>query len=251
MVRLKIISKGELDFMNSNSAFCRPAVLSPRWFFILLSVTALAACQKSDTVPTTAERLKSVEQKQQTEPDFYVPRKAVDYMSDLKSIKENTPRAAPVVASIAAPVAVPASAPAEVKTAVAETRSAAPTAPTPAPTPAATQAATPPSAPAANVVASAAPTARPTPSKDVAAALTLLSQEQPEFPRDALRDGVAGGRVKAKLTIDAAGGVSDVVIVEAAPPRVFNRAVTQALSRWKFNPGADGRTFVTEVTFKL
>ena len=251
VVRLKIISMGELDFMNSNSAFCRSAARDPRWFFILLSITALTACQKSDTIPTTAERLKSVEQKQQTEPDFYVPRKAVDYMSDLKSIKENTPRAAPVVAPIAAPVAVPATAPAEVKTAVAESRAAAPTAPTPLPTPAATQAATPPSMPAANLVASAAPTARPTPAKDVAVALTLLSQEQPEFPRDALRDGIAGGRVKAKLTINAAGGVSDVVIVEATPPRVFNRAVTQALSRWKFNPGAEGRTFVTEVTFKL
>lgn len=251
MVRLKIISQGELDFMNSNSAFCRSAARGPRWFFILLSVTALTACQKSDTIPTTAERLKSVEQKQQTEPDFYVPRKAVDYMSDLKSIKENTPRAAAVVAPTAAPAAAPATAPAEVKTAVTETRSATPAAPTPVPAPAAVQAVTPPSAPSANIVASTAPTARPTPAKDVAAALTLLSQEQPEFPRDALRDGVAGGRVKAKLTIDAAGGVSDVVIVEATPPRVFNRAVTQALSRWKFNPGAEGRTFVTEVTFKL
>ena len=233
--------------MNSNSAFSRSAARGPRWFFILLSVTALTACQKSDTIPTTAERLKSVEQKQQTEPDFYVPRKAVDYMSDLKSIKEKTPKVASVVPAAAAPV----TAPAEAKSVVTETRPAAPAAPTPAPTPAAIQAATPPSAPAANVVSSVAPTARATPAKDVAATLTLLSQVQPEFPRDALRDGVTEGKVKAKLTIDAAGVVSDVAIVEATPPRVFNRAVTQALSRWKFNPGAEGRTFVTEISFKL
>lgn len=249
MVRLKIISQGELDFMNSNSAFSRSAARGPRWFFILLSVTALTACQKSDTIPTTAERLKSVEQKQQTEPDFYVPRKAVDYISDLKSIKENTPKVAPVVAAAAA--AAPAPAPADVNSVVSENRAAAPAAPTPLPTPAATPAATPPGAPAANVVASVAPTARATPAKDVAAILTLLSQVQPEFPRDALRDGVTEGKVKAKLTIDAAGVVSDVAIVEATPPRVFNRAVTQALSRWKFNPGAEGRTFVTEISFKL
>ena len=51
---------------------------------VLLALSCgLTACQKAETVPTTAERLKYVEQKQQTEPDFYVPRKAVDYMSDL------------------------------------------------------------------------------------------------------------------------------------------------------------------------
>ena len=250
-VRLNIVLQGELDYMNANFAFSHAAAGGSRWFFMLLSVAALTACQKSDIVPTTAERLKSVEQKQQTEPDFYVPRKAVDYMSDLKSIKENTPKPATAVAVAATAVAAPMTAPADVKTVVAETSAAAPAAPSPLPTPAAIQAVTAPGAPAANVVASAAPTARATPSTDVAATLTLLSQEQPEFPRDALRDGIAGGRVMAKLTINAAGGVSDVAIVEALPARVFNRAVTQALSRWKFNPGAEGRTFVTEITFKL
>ena len=247
VLRLNIVLQGELDLMNANFAFSHAAAGGSRWFFMLLAVAALTACQKSDIVPTTAERLKSVEQKQQTEPDFYVPRKAVDYMSDLKSIKENTPKAATVVAVAATAVAAPVTAPAAVKTEVAETSAAAPAVPTPA----VIQAVTPPSAPAANVVASAAPTARATPATDVAATLTLLSQEQPEFPRDALRDGIAGGRVRAKLTIDAAGSVSDVAIVEATPARVFNRAVTQALSRWKFNPGVEGRTFVTEITFKL
>ncbi len=250
-VRLNIVLQGELDYMNANFAFSHAAAGGSRWFFMLLSVAALTACQKSDIVPTTAERLKSVEQKQQTEPDFYVPRKAVDYMSDLKSIKENTPKPATAVAVAATAVAAPVAAPADVKTVVAETSAAAPAAPSPLPTPAAIQAVTAPGAPAANVVASAAPTARAAPATDVAATLTVLSQEQPEFPRDALRDGVAAGRVKAKLTINAAGGVSDVAIVEALPARVFNRAVTQALSRWKFNPGAEGRTFVTEITFKL
>jgi outer membrane biosynthesis protein TonB len=41
-----------------------------------------------------------------------------------------------------------------------------------------------------------------------------------------------------------------VAILKAEPARVFDRSVQQALGRWKFNPGADGRTFDTEVGFK-
>ena len=65
---------------------------------VLLLVTfALSACHKNESIPTTAERLKSVEQRQQTQPDFYVPRKVVDYMSDLKSMKENPAKLPPPV----------------------------------------------------------------------------------------------------------------------------------------------------------
>ena len=46
-------------------------------------------------------------------------------------------------------------------------------------------------------------------------------------------------------------GLTTVVILEARPTRVFDRAVTQALPRWKFNPGADGRSYEAEINFKL
>jgi hypothetical protein len=39
-------------------------------------------------------------------------------------------------------------------------------------------------------------------------------------------------------------------VVEAQPRRIFDRSVTRALSQWKFNEGANGRTFDTEVVFK-
>ena len=213
----------------------------------LTLVTMLSACQKAETVPTTAERLKYVEQKQQTEPDYYVPRKAVDYMSDLKSLKDNVAKAAPVPPP--PPAVVAAKAP-DVKPAVADTRPAtAPVVVTPIPAPAqAVPAAT---APAANVVANAAPTARPVPAKDVASAVTVLSREQPDFPRDAVRAGIGSGSVRARMVIDAAGGVSNVVILEARPARVFDRSVSQALQRWKFNAGSEGRTYETEINFKL
>jgi len=214
----------------------------------LALATALSACQKVETVPTTAERLKYVEQKQQTQPDYYVPRKAVDYMSDLKTLKDNTP--APKVAPLESPAKA-----AEAKQIVAEANSAAPVvaAPAPTPSPAPVQAAPPPAAvaPPANVVASAAPTARPIPPKENPAAITVVSREQPDFPRDAARKGVESGTVRARVMINATGAVSSVVILESKPPRVFDRAVSQALQRWKFNPGADGRSYEAEINFKL
>ena len=78
----------------------------------------------------------------------------------------------------------------------------------------------------------------------------MISREQPEFPREALRAGVENGTVRARLTISASGEVTSVAILKAEPSRVFDRSVQQALSRWKFNAGADGRTFDTEVGFK-
>ena len=225
--------------MNKNNLSAPVSGSYAHLLLMLASTCLMTACQKAETVTTTAERLKSVEQKQQEQPDVYVPRKSVDYMSDLKSLKENAPKTA-----VAPPT--PAAAPAEVRAPIIESKPAAP-----APVAAAVQTAPPPSAPAANVVASAAPTARPAPPKDVASTVTVVSREPPDFPRDAMRAGIESGSVRAKLIITAAGTVSSVVIVEAKPTRVFDRAVTQALLRWKFNPGTDGRTYETEVNFKL
>jgi TonB family protein len=56
--------------------------------------------------------------------------------------------------------------------------------------------------------------------------------------------------VRARLTINAAGDVTNVAILQAQPVRVFDRSVQLALGRWKFNAGVDGRTFDTEVGFK-
>ncbi len=231
--------------MNMNSLSVLVSGRYAQLLLILAFSCVIAACQKAETVTTTAERLKSVEQKQQAQPDVFVPRKSVDYMSDLKSLKENAPRATAAPSAPSAPSAL-AAAPAEARPPVVEAKPAAP-----APVAAAVPVAPPPGAAAANVVASAAPTARPTPAKDVASTATVVSREQPDFPRDAMRAGIESGSVRARLIITAAGTVSSVVIVEAKPARVFDRAVTQALSRWKFNPRTDGRTYETEVNFKL
>ncbi|MDP1108495.1 TonB family protein, partial [Klebsiella pneumoniae] len=48
---------------------------------------------------------------------------------------------------------------------------------------------------------------------------------------------ISTGVVKAKLSIDANGSVTDVEILEAEPKRVFDRAVKAALMVWMFEPG--------------
>jgi protein TonB len=56
--------------------------------------------------------------------------------------------------------------------------------------------------------------------------------------------------VKARLSVDEAGRVTGVDILDAQPRRVFNRAVTRTLTRWTFEPGAGGRTTDVEVAFQ-
>jgi len=80
--------------------------------------------------------------------------------------------------------------------------------------------------------------------------LTPVTREVPEFPREAVNAGVAQGSVRARLTVDAAGRVSAVDIVDAQPRRVFDRAVLRTLSRWTFEPGTSGRTTDVEIAFR-
>ncbi len=58
---------------------------------------------------------------------------------------------------------------------------------------------------------------------------------EPQYPRDALVGGIEGW-VRLEFTIMEDGSVSDVVVLEADPPRVFNRNAIRAVLRWKFKP---------------
>ena len=110
--------------------------------------------------------------------------------------------------------------------------------------------ATPPSAPASaprTDLAAARPTQAPAPE---APATRLVSRVDPEFPREAASAGYEQGNVKARMTLDATGSVSRVEILAANPRRVFDRAVTRALSQWRYSAGAEGRTVDMEVDFR-
>jgi len=92
-------------------------------------------------------------------------------------------------------------------------------------------------------VASAAPVRLAGPTR-------VLNRVEPDFPRAAFQARVDRGLVKARMTLDGNGNVMRVDIVDANPRRVFDNAVTAALTQWKFNDGAAGRTYDTEVVFQ-
>ena len=104
------------------------------------------------------------------------------------------------------------------------------------------------SAPAPRTDLAAAAPSSATPA--VSTSPRLVSRVDPDFPREAVQAGADSGLVRARMTLDAAGGVTRVEIVEANPRRVFDRAVVRALSQWRYSDGAAGRTVDMEVAFK-
>ena len=58
---------------------------------------------------------------------------------------------------------------------------------------------------------------------------------RPMYPREAAISGTQGW-VKVEFTITEAGTVKDPQVIEANPPRVFNREAIRAILKWKFKP---------------
>lgn len=77
-----------------------------------------------------------------------------------------------------------------------------------------------------------------------------VSAPAPAFPAEASAAGHDRGQVRVRLTLDDEGRVARVEILKAEPPRVFDRAVAESLSRWRFEPGPAGRTLETDVVFR-
>ena len=88
-----------------------------------------------------------------------------------------------------------------------------------------------------------APPAPPKPA--VRRGITRISGDDPVYPREAIRGGIAKGRVTARLQIDEKGNVTEVNITQSEPRGVFDRAVRTALENWKFR--AEGERYVGEV----
>jgi protein TonB len=58
---------------------------------------------------------------------------------------------------------------------------------------------------------------------------------RPMYPREAAISGIQGW-VKVEFTITEAGTVKDPRVIEAEPPRIFNREAIRAILKWKFKP---------------
>lgn len=130
----------------------------------------------------------------------------------------------------------------------AEALAAAPPAPaSTAPPPAAAQES------AAESVAPAAAVAAPTasPESPRPPLLRAVERSQPPFPPEAQRDGVVSGRVIAAITVQPNGSVSQVDIIEASPPRVFDRTVRNTLLRWRFEPVPQQVRANVEIAFNV
>ncbi len=78
-----------------------------------------------------------------------------------------------------------------------------------------------------------------------------IAGDMPEFPKQAIKEGVERGRVVARLNIDEKGNVTDVTITYAEPPRWFDRTVLSALKTWKFKGEGEKYVGEVEINFKL
>ena len=77
-----------------------------------------------------------------------------------------------------------------------------------------------------------------------------VRHDPPEFPIRAARDRVQQGHVVARIWVTADGGVDQVDIVSASPPRVFDQEVRRALSLWTFEPPGRAVNQTVELNFK-
>ena len=68
--------------------------------------------------------------------------------------------------------------------------------------------------------------------------LTPRRTVDPEYPRQAARDGVAGW-VDVLVTVAPDGKVIHSEVLNAEPPRVFERSAIRAIDRWRFEPPED------------
>ena len=70
---------------------------------------------------------------------------------------------------------------------------------------------------------------------EIATDILPTTRVEPVYPPRALRAGIEG-TVTVEFTITTDGSVRDLEIVKADPPDIFDRAVLNAVKRWKFNP---------------
>nr|WP_298140499.1 energy transducer TonB [uncultured Pseudomonas sp.] len=76
-----------------------------------------------------------------------------------------------------------------------------------------------------------------------------LNDIRPEYPDGALRKGIQG-HVKLAFTINRAGAVENLRVLEASPANVFERAARRAAVRWRFAPRTEGGLAVAREAVK-
>lgn len=65
--------------------------------------------------------------------------------------------------------------------------------------------------------------------------LIPMVRVEPQYPREAARAGIEG-HVIVEFTVLEDGSVTDAVVLESEPARVFDREAVRAILKWKFKP---------------
>lgn len=63
----------------------------------------------------------------------------------------------------------------------------------------------------------------------------VVFRPQPNYPGSALRRGIEG-RVIVQFSVLASGQVTDVSVIAADPPGIFDAAAIAAVNRWRYRP---------------
>lgn len=146
---------------------------------------------------------------------------------------ETPPPATPVLAPSPAPEALPVAPPPPAAAPPRETPPAAPVVAEPAPSVPPAQAATPAAAPDAILTSSVDLTYYS--ARDVDVHPHALLKIVPEYPPDADHQRLSG-KVRLQLKLEADGRVSDIEVVEAQPPGVFDASALKAFRDARFAP---------------
>lgn len=65
--------------------------------------------------------------------------------------------------------------------------------------------------------------------------ITPIVRVDPSYPIDAARDGIEG-YVRLSFSVNQLGSVTDIVVIESSPKRMFDREAKRALAKWKYRP---------------
>jgi hypothetical protein len=77
-----------------------------------------------------------------------------------------------------------------------------------------------------------------------------VSRAATYFPQEASSQGIRSGKVRARLDVDGRRRRHARDDPLADPPGYFESEAMRSLKRWKFNSGADGRHYETDLDFK-
>lgn len=77
-----------------------------------------------------------------------------------------------------------------------------------------------------------------------------VSRQQPAYPPRAYAQQVEGN-VRVQFDVDESGRLTNVQILSATPPNVFEGEVRRALRRWRYAPGQPGKNLVVNIEFRI